>query len=89
MHIIKGNVGTGILAMPVAFSNAGILVSSKPQAFVQKSKYQPSFEKLKLVHQGSISRKKILSNDDFKYNLRGRMPYKWITLADGDRVYRS
>ncbi|KAF6025907.1 hypothetical protein EB796_015790 [Bugula neritina] len=25
MHIIKGNLGTGVLAMPVAFSNAGIL----------------------------------------------------------------
>jgi len=27
MHVIKGNLGTGILAMPVAFSHAGILVS--------------------------------------------------------------
>ena len=26
MHIIKGNLGTGILAMPYAFANAGILV---------------------------------------------------------------
>ena len=56
MHIIKGNVGTGILAMPVAFSNAGILVSLKPHAFVQKYKHQPSCEKLKLVHQDTKSR---------------------------------
>ena len=82
MHIIKGNVGTGILAMPVAFSNAGILVSLKPQAFVQKYKDQPSCETRKLVHQDSKLRKKILSNDDFKFNLRGRLPHKWIALAE-------
>jgi len=35
MHIIKGNLGTGVLAMPVAFSNAGILVSSRVSVRVQ------------------------------------------------------
>ena len=39
MHLIKGNVGAGVLALPYALSKAGLLVDTRVRVRVTRSRH--------------------------------------------------
>lgn len=43
MHLIKGNIGAGILAFPYALSKAGLVVSSRKRIFIELKRRKMNF----------------------------------------------